>query len=234
LSRRETDSKKLRDYGTGFGIHMTGQPKPRFPWLVTPIPQVIFVFVIWTVGFAVFLPTVNAARARIPGQPLVLAWLKPWYSSVRLWLFGFPVVATLTLTSLLLGLRALLPVTAKAYLPWNVPQRELPPKYESSRLAIAAWILVGTATVLLVVAALHIRSDRSHRRPVITWEGPLGPLAFYLACAGWLLSAVAAGVACYSAIRCESRYNRSVVWIPGLAVLNLFASCLFWAAVNED
>lgn len=200
--------------------------------------RLVLIFVIWTGGFAVWLPAVNAARDRFPSSPPVLLWLKPWYSADRpLWIVGFPVVATSCLTLLLLAVRAALPAWAKAYLPWKTPYYGPPqvrPKRESDRAAIASRILIAVATTFLVLAALHLRSDRTHRRPVITWEGPLAPIAFSLACAGWLLSALAIFVAAYSQTACESRYNRSFVAVAILGTCNLCGSCLWSIGLLED
>jgi hypothetical protein len=217
---------------------MDPQPKARHQSLIMSVPRIVLIFVIWTAGFALWVLKANSERGRYSGQPPVFVWLNPWSSAEGpLWIVGFPAVATLCLTLLLLAFRAALPPWAKAYLPWTTPRLEPRPdrpKSQSRQAAIASRILIAVATAFLVLAALHLRPDRTYRRGALTWEGPLAPIAFYLACAGWLLSFLAIGFAAYSHSNCETRYNRSFIWVFVLGTCNLFGSCLWSVALHED
>jgi cell division protein FtsW (lipid II flippase) len=109
-----------------------------------------------------------------------------------------------------------------------------PVRKENSRPAAASAILGFAATALLIFAASHARADRSHRRPVVTWEGIAAPFVEHLAYLGWGLSVIAMIVAIYALHQFSSRWNAFALVAFVLACLNLFGSCLFCALLHED
>lgn len=209
-------------------------PRPAF---VFAIVEFIVVFAILSFQFAFLLPAVNYARER-QGQAIVFASLAPWYEA-HPWLFvaAFTVTSTLTLTLLMVGIRAILPNSAKAYMPWRPMPRKKPlalPKRKSAIPAIWSAVMAVTGTALLIFATLHVQVDRSNRRPIVTWEGPFADEVAYVALVAWLLSLAAALIAIHVLQRYESRSNV----LAGLAIFfssaNFLGSLIFWAVVYED
>ncbi|MEN6366913.1 MAG: hypothetical protein ABFC88_08880 [Thermoguttaceae bacterium] len=205
--------------------------------LVLPISEFVVVFAALSFLFALVLPTVNSAREH-QGLPSELAALAEWYEP-HPWLFivVFTGISTITLTCLMLGIRAILPRSARIRIPWkSPPQRTLldRPKRESGRPAIWSSVAAFAGTAFLVLAALHARADRSGRRPVVTWEGPVADYVLYVALLGWLLSLVAAIVAAYALSRYRSRSNILAYVTMFFVFGNFFYSVIFWAAIYED
>ena len=215
-----------------------GKPPDKRRDIVTT-SELVIVAAILSFLFALLVPAVNAARdaatAANSGRPPILPFLIPLYSANPwLFLFLFPVVTTALFGGLLLGLRAILPQWVRDRFPWTVPPKPEPIPIEDSRPAIISPVIASSATALLIFAASHVRADRTHRRPVVTWEGPAADYVEYLAYSGWALSAIALIAGIYALERCTSRWN----WLGSLAVflsiVNFFGSLLFWVVVYED
>jgi hypothetical protein len=90
------------------------------------------------------------------------------------------------------------------------------------------------ATAILIFAASHVRADRTNRRPIVTWEGPIADYVQHAAILGWLLSAAAVGLGAYTLYRFRSKVNFLASIGMCVGFMNYFGSCLFWAAVYED
>lgn len=105
---------------------------------------------------------------------------------------------------------------------------------DDSRPAIGAAILAVVASMLLILGLLHVRSDRTHRRPVITWEGPLADYVGLVFGTGWTLS----GLAILIGIWAVSRYRSgsSILDVSGLLIgsANLVFSFVLCAGLYED
>lgn len=191
--------------------------------------------------WAFLLPAVNAAREapryREP-QPPLLPQLKPLYQS-NPWLFiiGTPVVVT-TCAAVLFGvLRYLLPKAIRKHFPWRnppTPPVSPPEPIVDPRPAIVTSALGFSATAILLFVAFHVRADRTNRRPIVTWEGPIADYVQQAAILGWLLSAAAIVVGAYALHRFRSRLNFLAAAGMGLGLLNYLGSLLFLAAVYED
>ena len=106
-----------------------------------------------------------------------------------------------------------------------------PPYRERAAVAVA---LAGS--VLLAFAGWHVRADRTHRRPVVTFVGPAAAWVPQLAGAGWILSLVALGLVARERSITSGQMDRTFFAVLGLfvAFANVFLSCLFWAAMTED
>jgi hypothetical protein len=149
------------------------------------------------------------------------------------------VVIPLITTLGLLAVRSVLPEQVRAYIPLKplqAPPRTKPQKdHFSTRwgpgVASVALALAGSA--LLAFAATHVRSDRTHRRPVVTYVGPAADWVIHLAVAGWLLSLFALIAALVSIQRKDRLDALSSVGIF-LTILNVFGSCMYWAMMTED
>jgi hypothetical protein len=211
---------------------------PRFAF---PVSEMLMAVAILATLWAFLLPAVNAAR-EIPrpgvrdAKPPLLPRLKPLYER-NPWPFilGTPVVVTAGFAALLGVLRSLLPNRIRKYFPWKAPPRPMPPEpIVDSRPAIATATTALIATAILIFAASHVRADRTNRRPVVTWEGPIADYVQHAAIIGWLLSAAAICLGAFTLCRFRSRLNSLAAAGMGLGLLNFFGSCLFWAAVYED
>jgi hypothetical protein len=216
-------------------------PKPaRF---TVSISETLVVVAIISTLWAFLLPAVNAAR-EIPrpgvrdAQPPLLPQLKPLYER-NPWPFVVctPIVVTAAVATLIGILRCLVPETVRRYFPWRKPQRHpLPPPepIADSRPAVVTSVMALCATAILVFAASHVRADRTNRRPVVTWVGPIADYVQHVAVLGWALSAIAIGLGAFTLCRFRSRLNFLAAIGMGLGLLNYFGSCLFYGIVYED
>lgn len=210
---------------------------PRPPRFTVSIAEMLVVAAIVSTLWAFLLPAVNAARD-LRQQPAILSQLKPLYEQ-NPWAFiiGTPIVVTACLAMLVLLLRYFLPVTIRKYFRWRAPQKPpipLPEPIADSRPAIITLAMAFSATAILVFAASHVRADRTNRRPVVTWVGPIADYVQHAAVFGWLLSATAIGLGAYALCRFRSNLNFLAAIGMGLGFLNYFGSCLFYGIVYED
>lgn len=213
---------------------------PRF---TVSIAETLVVVAILSALCAFLLPAVNAAR-EIPragirdAQPPVLPQLKPLYER-NPWPFviGTPIVVTTFLAMLIGIVRFLLPETIRRYFPWKAPEKQsLPPPepIADSRPAIISAVMAFSATAILIFVASHVRADRTNRRPVVTWVGPIADYVQQAAVLGWLLSAAAVALGAFALVRFRSRLSFLAAVGMGLGLLNYFGSCLFYGLVYED
>jgi hypothetical protein len=221
---------------------MTKDPQ-RSSRFTFPASEMLIVAAILSTLWAFFLLTVNAAR-EIPrpgirdAQPPLLPQLKPLYEP-NPWRFiiGTPVVVTAGVATLLGILRCFLPETIRRHFPWKArprPPFQPPEPILDSRPAIVTSAMALIATTILIFAASHVRADRTNRRPIVTWEGPIADYVQHAAILGWLLSAAAVGLGAYTLYRFRSKLNFLASIGMCVGFMNYFGSCLFWAAVYED
>jgi hypothetical protein len=149
------------------------------------------------------------------------------------------VVIPLVMTFGLLAVRSVLPERVRCYIPLKpheAPPRTKPQKGDFATkwgpgVASVALALAGSA--LLVFAATHVRSDRTSRRPVVTYVGPAADWIIHLATVGWLFS-IFALIAALLAIKRKDRVDALSSIGMFLTILNVFGSCMFWAIMTED
>jgi hypothetical protein len=149
------------------------------------------------------------------------------------------VVIPLVMTFGLLAVRSVLPERVRLYIPLKphqAPPRTKPQKGDFSttwgpEVASVALALAGSA--LLVFAATHVRSDRTNRRPVVTYVGPAADWVIHLAIVGWLFSLFAL-IAALLSIKRKDRLDALSSIGMFLTILNVFGSCMFWAIMTED
>ena len=217
---------------------------PKLSRCAIPVSECYIVFTIWGFLFALLLPAVNVARRR-QGRPPVLPWVyevfgRPGDDDLSTSFFVtscllFPLLMTLGL----LVARSLLPEQVRAFIPLrpypSLPRAKPQKAHFSTKwgLGVASITLALAGSALLVFAATHVRSDRTNRRPVVTYVGPAADWVTHLAVAGWLFSLFAL-IALGLSIERKGRLD-ALSWAGVcLAVLNVFASCMFWAIMNED
>lgn len=221
----------------------SGTPPRPGRWAVSVFESGI----IFTIGgflFGLLYPAVNLARER-HGLPPVWSWLDRilhFLNAHGLELLFVPisgVVIPLMMTFGLLAVRSFLPERVRAYIPLKpqqAPPRAKPQKADFSKrwAAGAASVTIALAgSALLVFAATHVRSDRTNRRPVVSYVGPAADWVVQLAIAGWLFSLFALIAALLSIERKGRLDLLSSVGIF-LTILNVFGSCMFWAIMTED
>jgi hypothetical protein len=215
---------------------MTRRP-PRPPRVTVSLGEVLIGVAILSTLCALLVPAVDAARGR-RGQPPLLPLLEPLYDG-NPWLFLIcaPAIVTTYVAACFGTIRRVLPEAIRRHFPWELPEKpSLPPPapIADSRPAIVALSTALGATALLVFVASHVRVDRTNRRPVVTWEGPIAGYARHVAVLGWVLSAIAIVLGAYTPRRFRSKLNPLAVVGMALGFLNYFGSCLFNVAVYED
>lgn len=212
-------------------------PKP--PRCIFAMSELIILAAIISTLLAVIIPAVEAARD-MKGRPLSYPWLQPWYDG-HVWIFIAVCVLTATATTALLiwSVRPIVPQWIRRHFPWRAPPvvrappRE-PPPYNPLAARIAA-TFAGTASALLIVAAAHVRSDRSRQRtPIVTWEGPLADYVLVLAISGWIVSVLAMVIGQYSINKFRIDYDYWAVLGFGLGIMNFCGTLLTLAAIYED
>lgn len=214
------------------------EPPPRFS---IALSEFVIVAGITAGLWALLYPAVNAARDS-RNQPPVLPWLNDIVSNVPplALLFGFPAVVALGTWLLFFSFRRSLPPRWRRHFPWFKPRSAVavpsPPIViiNDYRPAIAAALFGLLGSLLLIIGFLHVRSDRTHRRPVITWEGPLADYVGMMFGTGWTLSILAAviGIWACTRFRSRSRLLDGIGIMLGLA--NLLWSVLLCAGLYED
>ena len=225
------------------------EPKP--PRFCFAVSEMLIITAILSFLVAILLPSANFARARY-GEPPSFPWLH-WLLVSAPELFGWdsrlsivvtPCVATLTLAAIIILIRRWLPHSVRRYFPFRNPQkpvrllRQAPhtpnTPIADSRPAILTTGLAGFATVVLIVAAIHVGVDRAGRRPVLEWEGPAAEYVPLMAGVGWSFSVVAIIFGAYSQSRFLSKPRDLAFAGMGLAMLNCFASVFFLLGILED
>ena len=221
---------------------MTEDP-PQSPRFAFPVSEMLIVVAVLSTLWAFLLPAVNAARD-VPqrgmpdGQPPLLPQLQPLYEyNPWLFLIDTPIVVTACVALLLGVIRCLIPRKIRKYFPWKTPPKKSlssPEPIADSRPAIATSAMAFIATATLLFAASHVRSDRTNRSPVVTWEGPIADYVQQVAIFGWVLPAITIIFGIYTLYRFRSKLNFLAVIGTGLAYSNFFGSCIFYCAVYED
>lgn len=213
---------------------------PRFAFSVS---EMLVLVAIISALWAFLLPAVDAARETSPreirdARPPLLPQLKALYKP-NPWPFmiGTPIVVTACVATVLGLLRCVLPKSIRKHFPWKAPPKppvEPPEPIADSRPAVLTSVLAFAATAILLFAASHVRADRTNRRPVVTWEGPIADYVQYAAILGWVLSAAAIVLGSYTLYRFRSKVNVLASIGRTVGFLNYFGTVVFWAAVYED
>lgn len=217
---------------------MDDEAAPTKRYFELSIVEMGVVTAIITSMIALLLPAVfTAHQAHHP--PPRAHWFELWLASQPvLPLLLFPVVCTLTVVGGLLALRAVLPASYKKHLPWKSVQPQVKvedlPKYHWDSPANVVTLLSPLALVLIVFGGSHLRADRRQRRPIITWEGPLGPFAEVVLWTGIWAAIVVILITGFSLIRCETRCNQRAFGAAMLAFIALFCTMIVMLAAYED
>jgi hypothetical protein len=208
-------------------------PSPRY---AISVAEILTIAAIVSTECAIFLPAINAARER-QREPPVLPELKALYEDMGLFfIVAVPLVTTTCLAALFALLRRVLPRTVRNRFCWRRPKRPCTPipLIADSRPAVFTLFMAVGATALLIFVALHVRADRTHRRPVVTWEGPIADYVLHTAVLAWSLSAASIFFGAYALNRYQTKWSSLALLGVVLGFLNYLGSCLFSAAVYED
>lgn len=213
------------------------QDHPKYPRFVLPVAELLIVVAINSTLVAFLFPAVNRARDML-GTPPILPQLVPLYDG-NPWPFLVftPVVVTGSIAALIGVLRFVLPTTIRKHFPFKpYPKPPEPPAEPilDSRPAIGAAISAIVAMGILLIAAAHVRADRTNRRPIVTWEGPLAEYVTWISTIGWLVSAIAMAIGIYSLLRCRTKLNYLAIVGIGFGFFNYFGSLVFLGLVYED
>lgn len=201
------------------------------------IKILVSLYALWAFFFAVFGTAINDANL-LEGQPPKFGFLMIFngtHSATFYNLLFFPIVSTSLLFGLLFGLRAILPNRLKPYLRWKVPDGyEVVQNPERSWPAVLTALIGLSATAVLYFAATHLRSDRSHRQPIVFWEGPAADYFEWLLVLGWTLSYLAVCGAVFVSNHFESRWNPLAILGIFFGSMNFILSCFIGAILNTD
>lgn len=215
----------------------TNEPPPRF---TIPLAEYVAVAGITSALFLLLFPAVNEARDR-QNRPPILPWLAGYIDQLSvMFLISIPVVVCVVTWLIVFLFRVMLPLRWKAHFPWFKPRRtEIEPStpirvIDDSRPAFITLAVALVGSALLLIGFFHIRSDRTHRRPVITWEGPLADYVGVMFGTGWVLSGIALLLGLWAMSHFCSRYNALAVIGGLLGSANLIFSCLISIGLYED
>lgn len=215
---------------------MSEPPQPRPRVLLVVADTLIFVAILS--GFCTFLlPVINSARERAQ-VPLVLPWLEPFYEPSP-WLFiaAVPLLLTGATALLFLVLRRCVPVRWRVHFPWRAPPGTPIAPFDTTedpRATLASVGLSVLGTVLLVLAVVHVRVDRTHRQPVVWTVGPLAGIVPQMVYIGLACSIVSLMCANYSLVVYRGRYRGLELLGLLLGFFNLCGSCIATAGIYED
>lgn len=200
--------------------------------IVFSIRFLVLVYFVWSWPFTLFGLAVNNVNRR-EGEPLDFPFLSPLGSEgINEYLF-FPIATSVDLFILLWILRFVLPLRFKQKLVWDgtsIYKKDEPIK--NTKPAICSALLTLTGIAVLIFAAFHIRSDRTHRQPVIIWEGPAADYFEWFLVLGWTLSYLG----CVAGVMAEyftSRWN----WLRyfGMMGFGIFPlSFIIYCGLYED
>ena len=197
--------------------------------IIFSIPCLVIIYFFWSAPFTKFGQAVNFSNVR-DGAELDFPFLS---------LFGFsesffPLTSTFLLCIFLWGIREIFPNPLKRKIVWDTSltyQQEKPLNNAKPAVCSALFAVVGTAA--LIFAAFHIRSDRTHRQPVITWEGPAAEYFEWLLVLGWTLSYLGFVAGMFAEQCFISRWN----WLRYIGMMgfgNFTVSFFVYCGLYED
>lgn len=202
--------------------------------IVFSIRSLLIFYFIWVCPFTFFGLVVNEADVRA-GSPPGFPFLSPAGLEGIYELLFFPVATLADIFILLWLLRFSLPQSVKHRLVWEASATyQQDDKVKNDKLAVCSPFLSLLGTVVLYYAASLIRVDRSHRQPVVTWEGPAAEHFERLLALGWTLSylGVVLGLVSFACFSTRKNWMATVGAFVGGG--NFYGSFVFACAIYED
>ncbi len=98
-------------------------------------------------------------------------------------------------------------------------------------LAMCLWLM---GALILVFSAWNLNVDKTHRRPVVTWVGPLAEFMTPIFVMGLVLSVSSLVCASIAKEQYRGRFDNTIWFVALLAYMNLGMSFLGWAIAFED
>lgn len=194
-------------------------------------------YAVWAFCFAFFGLIINDSN-QLKGLPPVFGFLQVFgdsFTSLGYNLIFFCLASTGVVTGLLFGLRAVLPEHLKRYFCWKLPDGfEFEKKKESAWPAVLTALVSFASAGVLFFALTHLRADRSHRRPVISWEGPAADYIDWVFVLGWTFAYLTIYSAAFTDTYFTSRWNWFVKMASVLIGMILAAAFIISGAVLED
>ncbi|WP_299469123.1 hypothetical protein [uncultured Gimesia sp.] len=220
LNLQLTDSVKLNETGFVFEIN-----------------EIACFYAVWAFFFALYGLKVNDFNLT-NHLPPVFGFLQVFgdaFTCLGYNLIFFCLASTGVVAGLLFGLRAVLPEHLKQYLCWRLPVGfQFEQKKESAWPAVLTVLVCLTSVAVLFFAVSHLRADRSHRRPVISWEGPAADYIDWVFVLGWTFAYLTVFSAAFTDTYFTSRWNWLVKVATGLLGLLIAAAFILTCAVLED
>lgn len=194
-------------------------------------------YAVWAFIFAFFGLGINDSN-HLEGLPPVFGFLQVFGDSLTSFgynLIFFCLASTGIVTGLLFGLRVVLPDHLKRYLCWKLPVGfEYEKKKESAWPAVLTALVSFASIAVLFFALTHLRADRTHRQPVISWVGPAADYIDWIFLLGWTLVYLTIYIGAFADTYFTSRWNWLVKVASGLIGLIIAAAFIITCAVLED
>jgi hypothetical protein len=201
------------------------------------VQEMISLVAIISFHIALFYPAINEARLNDGLPPIGPDFTTIIPHSPILNLILFPLTTTLSFAEILKLLQLVLPIKVRSYFRWKPIPKEKRPKIvpvEDSRPAFISLSFAILCSALLIFCATHFRVDRTHRRPIVTYEGIAAEYVDFLINIGIFSSFIVliSGGFCLAYFKCRWKIVNDLSFF--LASLNLFGSFMFACAVFED
>lgn len=203
-------------------------PEKEFPGLLISIRGLAGIYVVWSFFFFIFGMSINQAD-RLEGQPATFGFLQVFGETRSVYFYNLlflVLISTCLVIGLLLILRTVFPEHLGKFLCWKLPAGyELKEKFKSNWPAILTALSGLLASAVLLYALTHFQNDRSHRQPVIFWQGPAEEFIEWLLVTGWTLSYITFWGYIVTQSYFRGRWNAVAFLGLFLGSLNFLASC---------
>lgn len=218
-------------------LQVSDDVKNNEPGFVFEINVLACFYAVWAFCFAIIGLRINDFN-RLNGLPPVFEFLQVFgdaFTSLGYNLIFFCLASTGLFTGFLFGLRAVLPQHLKQYLCWRLPDGfQFAEKSKSAWPAVLTFLMSFTSVAVLLFAQTHIRADRTHRRPVISWEGPAADFIDWVFVLGWTLTYLTVYMVAFTDSYFSSRWNWLARVALGLISFLIIAAFIITCAVYED
>lgn len=230
MNQNEETSEKVN-------LQLTDSANLNKMGFVFEINEIACFYAVWAFFFALYGLKVNDFNLT-NHLPPVFGFLQIFgdaFTSLGYNLIFFCLVSSGLVTGFLFGLRALLPEHLKRYLCWRLPKGfQFEKKQESAWPAVLTVLVCFTSIAVLFFALTHLRADRTHRRPVISWEGPAADYIDWVFVLGWTFAYLTIYIGAFADSYFTSRWNWLIKFASGLIGVLIATAFILTCAILED
>lgn len=230
MNQNEETSEKVK-------LQLTDSVKLNEMGFVFEINVIACFYAVWAFLFASYglKANINNLTNHLPPvfgflQVFGDAFTSLWYN-----LIFFCLASSGLVIGFLFGLRALFPEHLKRYLCWRLPKGfQFEKKKESAWPAVLTVLVCFTSIAVLFFALTHLRVDRTHRLPVISWEGPAAESIDWIFVLGWTFAYLTIYIGAFADSYFTSRWNWLIKFASGLLGVLIVTAFILTCAVLED